>query len=73
MLDRLAKRGYLTRDIDPSDRRSFLLHLTPDGAKAASAAYAAMAAIEREAISSLTPADLAGFSNVVRALEAAPR
>jgi len=69
LLDRLAKRGYLRRELDPADRRSFQLHLTPDGARAAAAAAAAMAAIEQEAASSLTEADLAGFAKVVTALQ----
>ena len=73
LLDRLAKRGYLTRELDPADRRSFLLHLTPLGASAAASAQAAMTAIEQEAASSLTEADLAGFANVLRALREVSR
>ena len=73
LLDRLAKRGYLRRELDPADRRSFQLHLTPAGAAAAQAALAAMTAIEQEAASSLTQADLAGFANVVTALQEVSR
>ncbi|HET7015818.1 MAG TPA: MarR family transcriptional regulator [Streptosporangiaceae bacterium] len=73
LLDRLAKRGYLTRELDPADRRSFQLHLTPAGAPAAASALAAMTEIEREAASSLTEADLAGFTNVLRALQEVSR
>ncbi len=69
LLDRLAKRGYLTRELDPADRRSFQLHLTPAGRTAATSAQAAMTAIEREAAASLTEADLAGFTRVIQALQ----
>ena len=69
LLDRLAKRGYLRRELDPNDRRSFQLHLTPAGLSAARACLAAMAAIETEAARSLTEADLAGFTKVVTALQ----
>lgn len=68
VLDRLARRGYLTRELDPDDRRSFLLRLTDDGRQVAGSARAAMATIEREALGSLPAVDLAGFLNVVRAL-----
>jgi MarR family transcriptional regulator, organic hydroperoxide resistance regulator len=68
LLDRLAKRGYLTRELDPSDRRSFQLHLTASGASAARAALGAMAAIEQDAAHSLTAADLAGFRRVLDAI-----
>jgi MarR family transcriptional regulator, organic hydroperoxide resistance regulator len=73
VLDRMSRRGYLTRELDPADRRSFLLRLTQDGRRVADAARAAMAAIEAEAIASLTAADVAGFTRVVRALEDAAR
>jgi MarR family transcriptional regulator, organic hydroperoxide resistance regulator len=73
LLDRLAKRGYLTRELDPADRRSFQLHLTPSGASAAASALAAMTEIEREAAGSVTEADLAGFTNVVKALQEVSR
>jgi MarR family transcriptional regulator, organic hydroperoxide resistance regulator len=73
VLDRLSKRGYLTRELDPADRRSFLLRLTPDGRRIADAARTAIAVIEAEAVASLTAADVAGFAKVVRALEDAAR
>lgn len=70
VLDRLAGRGYLTRELDPGDRRSFLLRLSPEGERVARTAQAAIAAIEEAATASLTAADENGFMNVVRALEA---
>ncbi len=69
VLDRLTRRGLLTRETDLADRRSFLLHLTPEGQRAAQAAHAAIEAIGAAAISPLTAAEVAGFMRVIRALE----
>ena len=68
ILDRLGKRGYLARELDLGDRRSFMVHLTPEGTNAAQRASAAMADIVNEAARSVTDADVAGFRKVVRAL-----
>jgi MarR family transcriptional regulator, organic hydroperoxide resistance regulator len=69
VLDRLSGRGYLTRELDPADRRSFLLRLTPEGNRAGQTVRAAVEAIEAAATTSLTASDVAGFMKVVRALE----
>jgi MarR family transcriptional regulator, organic hydroperoxide resistance regulator len=71
VLDRLARRGYVTRELDPADRRSFLLHLTADGHPVARSARDAMTAIEQEALSDLNADDIAGFHRVVQALSPA--
>lgn len=68
ILDRLTKRGYIGRELDLGDRRSFMVHLTPEGTEAAERASAAMAGLADEAMKSLTAADIAGFRKVVRAL-----
>src|SRR5215469_4074019 len=68
LLDRLTKRGYIARELHLGDRRSFMVHLTPEGTKAAERASAAMAGLAAEAMKSLTAADIAGFRKVVRAL-----
>ena len=73
VLDRLERRGYLTRDLDPADRRSFLVSLTADGRSAAAAARAAAADLERAALAGVSDADLAGFLAVTRALTGVPR
>ena len=67
-LDRLAKRGYLVRDLDPGDRRSFLISLTPSGEAAARTVAAAVHDIERQALAAVTEADLAGFHALINAL-----
>ena len=67
-LDRLTRRGYLVRDLDPGDRRSFLISLTPSGEAAAQTVAAAVRDIERQALAAVTEADLAGFHALTGAL-----
>jgi MarR family transcriptional regulator, organic hydroperoxide resistance regulator len=68
LLDRMARRGYVIRELDPGDRRSFLVSLTEAGRPVAQAALAAMADLEREALAAVSSAELAGFRAVVHAL-----
>jgi MarR family transcriptional regulator, organic hydroperoxide resistance regulator len=71
VLDRLESRGYLTRELDPTDRRSFRLPLTEAGQAAAERVQAAVSDIERDALARLSPTQTAGFHAVVAALQAA--
>jgi DNA-binding MarR family transcriptional regulator len=71
LLDRLENRGYLVRELDPSDRRSFRLPLTGLGQEVAARALAAIADLEREALSRLDAAQLAGYHAVITALQEA--
>jgi MarR family transcriptional regulator, organic hydroperoxide resistance regulator len=68
VLDRLARKGYVTRELDPADRRSFRVSLTADGQGVAGAARAAAEDLERTALAALSDADLTGFKAVTRAL-----
>jgi MarR family transcriptional regulator, organic hydroperoxide resistance regulator len=68
MLDRLARRGYVLREVDPADRRSFLISLTPAGQQAAATVSAAVSELEQAALASVSPAQQAGFLAVVGAL-----
>ena len=71
VLDRLENRGYLTRELDATDRRSFRLPLTKAGQAVAERIQAAVAALERDAMARLSPTQIAGFHAVVAALQAA--
>ena len=71
LLDRLENRGYLVRELDPADRRSFRLPLTKAGQAAAAQVLAAIADLERSALSRLDAAQLAGYHAVITALQEA--
>ena len=71
LLDRLENRGYLVRELDPSDRRSFRLPLTGLGQEVAARALAAIANLERKSLSRLDATQLAGYHAVVTALQEA--
>ena len=73
LLDRLTRRGYIVRETDPGDRRSFVLRLTPDGQAAAVRAAEAIAELERQALATVTPQQRAGFYAVIDALTEAAR
>ena len=68
VLDRLVGKGYVTRELDPADRRSFRVSLTADGLGVARAARGAAEDLERTALAAISDADLAGFRAVTRAL-----
>jgi MarR family transcriptional regulator, organic hydroperoxide resistance regulator len=71
VLDRLEHRGYLTRELDAADRRSFRLPLTEAGRVVAARVRAAMAEVEHEALRGLSAAQIAGFHAVIGALREA--
>jgi DNA-binding MarR family transcriptional regulator len=68
LLDRLAKRGYVMREPDPADRRSFAIVLTRVGRTAAVRAATAVADLEQDALATVTPAERAGFHALIDAL-----
>src|SRR5205085_9094015 len=71
ILDRLENRGYLTRELDPADRRSFRLPLTEAGQAVASRVLTAIAGLERDALAGVSATQIAGYHAVVTALHAA--
>ena len=71
LLDRLENRGYLVRELDPADRRSFRLPLTSLGQEVAARARGAIADLERTALSRLDATQLAGYHAVITALQEA--
>ena len=69
VLDRLEYRGYLARELDPGDRRSFRLPLTEAGQAVATRVLAAVADLESQAMARLSATQLAGYHAVITALQ----
>ena len=68
VLDRLAGRGLVVRELDPADRRSFVVELTGPGRDTAAAVNQAVRRLERTALTGVSERDLAGFRAVLNAL-----
>ena len=69
VLDRLEARGWVTREIDPGDRRSFVVSLTRPGKTAAATVVRAVDGLERRVADHVARRDLEGFAAVLAALE----
>jgi len=69
ILDRLANRGLITREVGKTDRRTFLIRLTTKGRKLAQRVSRHLLDLERAVVRRVTTADIKGFNNVVTALE----
>lgn len=69
MLDRLENAGYIRREINRGDRRSFMIHLSDAGAELAEASTRRLLAFEEELRSRVSPRDIAGFHAVMAAIE----
>lgn len=70
MLDRMERAQLLRREVDPDDRRSFLVHLSAEGTRRAEKANKAVRALERGILARVTERDLAGFDRVLAAIAA---
>ncbi|MEU3352862.1 MarR family transcriptional regulator [Streptomyces sp. NPDC037389] len=68
VLDRLERRGHITRGTRAGDRRSVLIELTPTGRLTAGTIQQTLTALERRALERLSPAEVAGFHAALRAL-----
>jgi DNA-binding MarR family transcriptional regulator len=68
LIDTLVLRGYLSREINPEDRRRMNIVLTERGRAAAAAIRAGVDQVEAELARMLTPADLAGLRAGLAAL-----
>ncbi|MFI9723053.1 MarR family winged helix-turn-helix transcriptional regulator [Streptomyces sp. NPDC052396] len=68
VLDRLERRGHITRGTRVGDRRSVLIELTPAGRRAAETIRQTLTALEKRALSGLSATEVAGFHAVLRAL-----
>jgi DNA-binding MarR family transcriptional regulator len=61
LIDSLVLRGYLTREINPSDRRRMDIELTTRGHAAADAVAAAITKVDNRLMKSCTGSQLAGL------------
>jgi DNA-binding MarR family transcriptional regulator len=69
ILDRLAKRGLITRAVGERDRRTFVVKLTAKGRKLAQRVERHLSALERAVVRRIRAVDIKGFNKVVAALE----
>ena len=69
LLDRLEEAGFTTRQLNPDDRRSFLVTITPRGAKAAKKIRAVLEEFETAMDAELSPSDQKAFVRLVKAID----
>jgi DNA-binding MarR family transcriptional regulator len=70
LIDTLVLRGYLTREVNPADRRRMTIELTDRGRAAAAAVAAAIAEIDAQLVEMISPAEMAGLRAGLAALAA---
>jgi DNA-binding MarR family transcriptional regulator len=68
LIDTLVVRGYLSREVNPADRRRLNIELTDRGRAAAEAVAAAIGQVDVELATMITPAELAGLRAGLTAL-----
>jgi MarR family transcriptional regulator, organic hydroperoxide resistance regulator len=68
ILDRLERRGLVTREINPHDRRSFVVRPTRGGARAAKKVAAAFAAVDTRLAQTTTAQERQAFDTVLARL-----
>ena len=73
MLDRLERRGLITRGVRPEDRRSFLVELSDPGRQTARSVTRVVVDLEDDILRHLEPDDLEGFRKVMAAIAEATR
>jgi DNA-binding MarR family transcriptional regulator len=69
ILDRLHARGLVRRELRSDDRRSFLVSLTPRGARLARGIHADLGALESAVLAEATGQELLGLLKLVEAAE----
>jgi DNA-binding MarR family transcriptional regulator len=73
MLDRLEHAGLVRREINPADRRSFLIHITGKGAALTTRLNRLLETLEKEVGEQVRPRDVRGFQAVMQAVEEVTR
>lgn len=69
ILDRLSDRKLITRKVGESDRRTFIVTLTPKGRRMARRVCRHLSRLERAVLERVSAVDFEGFKTVVTALE----
>jgi DNA-binding MarR family transcriptional regulator len=70
MLDRLEQAGLVRRELNPDDRRSFLVHLSDAGAALTKRTNRILEKLEDEIRGRVSARDVKGFQAVMEAVEA---
>ena len=68
VLDRLERRGHITRGARPGDRRAVLIELTPSGRLTAATIRKAVADLERRALGTLPANEITALRAALQAL-----
>jgi MarR family transcriptional regulator, organic hydroperoxide resistance regulator len=69
ILDRLERRGLVSREINPYDRRSFVVRPTRGGERAAKKVASAFAAVDKKLVQATTAQERQAFEAVLTRLE----
>jgi DNA-binding MarR family transcriptional regulator len=69
ILDRLERRGLVSREINPNDRRSFIVRPSRGGQRAAKKVAAAFAAVDARLAQATTASEREAFHAVLASLE----
>ncbi|MFD4858567.1 MarR family winged helix-turn-helix transcriptional regulator [Streptomyces atratus] len=72
ILDRLERRGHITRGASPGDRRAVLIELTSSGQLTATTIRQAIAGLEQRALDGLPKDVIAGLRAALQALTEVP-
>jgi DNA-binding MarR family transcriptional regulator len=72
VLDRLERRGHITRGTRPGDRRAVVIELTPSGRRTATTIQKTISDLERRALGDLPADAIAGLHAALQALTKAP-
>lgn len=66
VIDRLERKGFLRREINPRDRRARILHLTPEGQQVIEALRPAVALVQGDILDGLSEAERDEFLAAMR-------
>lgn len=73
ILDRLARRGLITREAGVDDRRTFIIDTTPKGRRVAARVHRHLAALETAVGRRVSKEEVRAFLKVLAAVEAEAR